>query len=247
MRYYDTIKNESVEGGKEIEEYFGVVVVDRERYKSDGVPMPLQPVRVRGLEGMRVLRRLDVDVTSEEKLNGRAVLSLGKNYDIVGIRLPSPLLLEKCSSFKVDVISLDLSREVFEVKKGVVGKMMASGVYVELVLSEGISSGSKHIWMSNMYEMLRAVKSSRIIVSTGAAHSYELRTPREIETILSGFGDGRRANKYISINPEEMIRRCALRKYAFRNCVFTAEDEGPLKSLIREGAISSRSETTQTK
>lgn len=232
-RYYDSVANSpGLDLCGNMEDYYGAMITDRVKFQPKNPENVRPAISCNAPDHLKRFRRLNVELPPDGPVDSRVVASLGRHYDILSVTPNSAAGIEACSSWKIDLISLDLAKKDLNLKRGPIAKAVANGIYFEVCLSQGLYK-SRRIWMSNVSELVRITRFSHIIASTGAGDWNEFRAPVEVARIMEAFGiEKRRSFKLISENTENLLRQAALRRHSFRNCVCSLEPEGDLKGMI---------------
>lgn len=134
-------------------------------------------------------------------------------------------LVSACQNWKVDIIALDLTAPLSSWKlRGHFAKAVERGIYFEITVRPALyDRAARRTWMANVYLLLRHVKKSHILLSTGAESATELKSPGDLCHMLRAFGVApATAARFLSDNPEALFSAVALKRHAFRGCVVSA-------------------------
>ncbi|KAF9969007.1 hypothetical protein BGZ73_008846, partial [Actinomortierella ambigua] len=149
-------------------------------------PQHVNPIQKLDLPGVNLkqLSRLTLvvdDMSQNYGLNtsNQAVSS----YDLVAVQPTNEKLFQAaCSTFEVDIISLDMSTRLpFYLKHSTVGMAIERGIYFELGYSAAIRDASaRRNLISNAQSLIRVTRGKNIILTSQAMRAIELRGPYDI-------------------------------------------------------------------
>lgn len=165
------------------------------------------------------------------KTSPREVLRIADRYDLIGVYLKENSVLDRCSMWQINSIDLELSESILCLRKGSICRAVNCHIYFTLNLDGYFDRSKRKIWMYNVRELLRVCRKRSIIVSCSKDISRE-----QIEEILRPFGIKRKTVQvFLFSNPQRMLIREALRKYAHMGFISAVEPvEGPLKRMLYE-------------
>ncbi|OAG31094.1 ribonuclease P/MRP protein subunit RPP1 [Nematocida displodere] len=165
-----------------------------------------------------------------ETTNPREVYSKGGAYDLLEVVATSNEVLERCSMWKIDSVSLDLSTSILTLRKGTVAKAVNNHLYFTIDISPYYSSERRRNWIYNTKELLRLAKKTHINISVG-----KMSIPKaEIVDLFKKFKlKEKTIHKMLTTNPETMLIRAAVKKYAHQGSIAQVlSKEAPLKQML---------------
>ncbi|KAI7887420.1 PHP domain-like protein [Lichtheimia hyalospora FSU 10163] len=160
------------------------------------------------------LTRLTLEI--DEPVSKEAITALRSKYQLIAIRTCNPRVFEEaCSSYDIDIISLDSSKRLsFRLDPLLVQQAIARGVYFELCYSHGIRDDTKRAYvLQTSKELVRVTNGDHFIVSSEAFDVSNIRSSFDIVYLLKGLGLPNDKAKFATgKNGEALVKRLRKRQ-----------------------------------
>ncbi|KAL0265763.1 UNVERIFIED_CONTAM: hypothetical protein PYX00_011478 [Menopon gallinae] len=194
-------------------EYTGFCITKQMQSSSMSVPV-FETIHSR----KRLYRKVEVDMLPEDVSR----MQLGKlsGYDVLSVRVTDENTFRHvCEKWCTDIIALDLARQSFIMKDGLVRKAIERDVFFEVELRDALYESRERVcWLKNVLDLIRITRGRNVVVSSGARCSTEVKRPRDIYRFLRFAGlSHRRAEMVVKDNPRRLLRLCALRSKLFKH------------------------------
>ncbi|KAI5180758.1 hypothetical protein NEOKW01_1042 [Nematocida sp. AWRm80] len=153
-----------------------------------------------------------VSIEIDTKTNQKTIYAIGSYYDLLEVQVNEIDLLNKCSTWKIDSVKIKVPHtKTLYLKKGQINKLITAEIAINIDISEYYQENPRY-WLYNTKEILRLSREKNIIFS-----STRKITDQEKEEVFKALKlKERTVTKITEDNPERMIIRAAIRKYAYQ-------------------------------
>lgn len=159
----------------------------------------------------RILLR-KVDTYSNQKIIRR----ISQAYDLCEILIGDMQTLDKCTSWGISSVRLDLGRERLGIKKGPVSKAVNSGIYFTIDMSQYQNRSTRRAWIENTKDLLRMVSKKAIVLCVGVTGMER----EEIVNVFRRFGVKEKITDcFLTRNPRAMLIAAAQKKHAYKGAI----------------------------
>ncbi|KAI5172309.1 hypothetical protein NEFER03_1423 [Nematocida sp. LUAm3] len=181
----------------------------------------------KALSNSQVITKASI-VGVTHQTNPKAVYKHEDTYDIVEVYLDGTEYLDKVSQWRVTSIQMNLVSSCLTIKKGSINRAINSGIYIVIDISPYYSS-EKYIWIHNVKEILRLANKRYIVVCCSSPVS-----PDTVIEIFKEFHVKERVSRrFITDNPQNMLTKASVKKYAYINVIARIQENEPLfKKMI---------------
>jgi ribonuclease P/MRP protein subunit RPP1 len=154
-------------------------------------------------------------------------------YDIVAVQPQSEQIFNlACTTFEVDIISLDLSHRLpFKFKPAPIKAALDRDVFFEICYSPSLrESGARRQFIANCQALLRETRGGGVILSSGCRSSFEMRGPNDVINVGTFVGmTEQQARAAVSANAAAVVQH-AVKRRATRGMV-SIEMKGTLSGV----------------
>lgn len=177
-----------------------------------------------------------INLAAEDTAAAQAALLNAKilhTYDIIAVQPRTEQIFNiACTTFEVDIISLDLSHRLpFKFKPGPIKAALDRDVYFEICYSPSLrQSGARRQFIANCQSLLRETRGRGVILSSCCRSSFEMRGPNDVINVGTFLGmTEQQARAAVSANAAAVVQH-AVKRRAIRGMV-SIEMKGTLSGV----------------